>query len=64
MSILSYILYNPYEIGFTDTNWSIAGVGDFNNDGTDDVVLRLGDTDEVYAWVVEDGKYKDAIRLA
>ena len=48
----------------SNTTVSGGGIGDFNHDGTDDVALRFSNDNEVYAWIVENGTCKDAIRIA
>src|SRR5262249_2709616 len=40
-------------IGSSPTNWQIAGAGDFNGDGTSDIVWRDGNTGQVADWTMQ-----------
>jgi len=45
------------------TNWQIAGVGDFNGDGTSDVLWRNPTTGQVDEWLMSGGRWAQTIDL-
>jgi hypothetical protein len=46
------------QVGRAGTDWSIAGAGDFNGDGTDDILWRH-QNGQVAVWELEDAKSVD-----
>src|SRR5262249_51625872 len=42
-------------IGSAANNWQIAGSGDFNGDGTSDIVWRDGNTGQAAVWTMQNG---------
>jgi VCBS repeat-containing protein len=51
------------DIGFHETNWKIAGLGDFNGDGTSDVLWFNPQTNNTDEWVLSKGHWVDSIAL-
>ena len=39
-------------LGYVSTDWSIAGVGDFDGDGKSDILWRNSTTGQVYLWFI------------
>ncbi len=42
--------WSKTEIGSADSDWTAAGIGDFQNDGVDDIILLQKSTGYVFAW--------------
>ena len=40
-------------LGSTDPNWSVRGIGDFNRDGTDDILWRKNDGSAMAYWSMD-----------
>ena len=51
-------------IGEAASPWKIVFSGDFNGNDTDDLLLCNTESGEIAAWLLRDGQYQDAIRLA
>jgi Ca2+-binding RTX toxin-like protein len=47
--------YSGSSLGTIGTAWNIAQTGDYNNDGTDDILWRNNSTGQVYMWAMQDG---------
>ncbi len=45
------------------SDWSLAGVGDFNGDGTSDVLWRNINTSQVDQWQMKSGNWSKSIDL-
>jgi hypothetical protein len=45
------VAFNPSQV--SDTNWKVAGVGDFNGDGKPDLVWQRDGTGEVAVWFMD-----------
>ena len=47
-------------------DWEIVGFGDFNGDGTDDIIFYSGtaDTYKTTAWTIQDGAVTGIIALS
>ena len=41
--------------GVIGTDWNIATTGDYNKDGTDDLIWRNSTIGQGYLWAMEDG---------
>ncbi|RYF44609.1 MAG: hypothetical protein EOO38_17545, partial [Cytophagaceae bacterium] len=48
--------YTGSDLGEIGPSWIIAASGDYNNDGTDDILWRNTATGQVYAWQMDDGR--------
>lgn len=51
------------DLGMHATNWSIGGLGDFNHDGTSDIIWRSAVTGQVDQWQMQDGNWSRSIDL-
>jgi RTX calcium-binding nonapeptide repeat (4 copies)/FG-GAP-like repeat len=47
--------YSGSSLGTIGTAWNIVQTGDYNNDGTDDILWRNSGTGQVYMWAMQDG---------
>ena len=50
--------------GHLSDDWEIIGFGDFNNDGTDDLLIYNKVSGELSAWLVNNGTVSGAIAIA
>ncbi|MGD0368277.1 MAG: VCBS repeat-containing protein, partial [Acidobacteriaceae bacterium] len=39
-------------LGYVSSDWSIAGVGDFNGDGKSDILWQNSTTGQIYIWFI------------
>jgi hypothetical protein len=47
--------YGGSSFGVIGTAWTIAQTGDYNRDGTDDILWRNTSTNQVYVWAMQNG---------
>jgi hypothetical protein len=50
--------------GNLDPNQSVQGIADFNNDGTDDLLIYNSVSGELSAWLVNNGSVTGAVAIA
>ena len=51
---------NRYTLNTANTNWLIAGSGDLDGDGTDDIILRNQVTGENWVYFMENGQIRQS----
>jgi hypothetical protein len=52
------------DLGVLGSEWNVAGTGDFDNDGDDDILLRNDTTGQVYLYNMENGKVASGTNIA
>lgn len=52
-----------YDIGSHGSNWPVSGIGDFNGDGTSDVLWRSPGTSQVDQWQMSNGHWAKSIDM-
>jgi hypothetical protein len=51
------------DLGAIPTSWSIAGTGDFNGNGTTDILWRNNSTGDVQIWFMSGGRHSSSVDL-
>jgi hypothetical protein len=44
-----------HDLGLSDTSYSVVGVGDYFDNGTDDILFRNGSTGDIWVAVISNG---------
>jgi hypothetical protein len=50
-------------IPVADANWSIGGIGDYNQDGKEDILWRNGATGQNFAWLMNGTELATGVAL-